>query len=389
MRKLLNFSALALFSLAFLHASPVLAQDGHEGDHQHNDDHIESVTGEAVHTEEYPDVQESEKGGYDPTPVIMHHIQDGHSFHIYGEGEHAVSVPLPVILWTENGLVTFMSSDFHHDAHGHHVVEKKGMYFVNYHEDIFQLNEPNETILLDEEGHPMNTEPLDFSITKNVFTLFLAGFIMFLIFGGAARAYKKSSSHKVPKGIAGFVEPLVLFVRDDIAKQNVGEKNHAKYMPFLLTIFFLIWILNLMGLIPFFPFSANVSGNIAFTMSLSVIALIVVSFSGGKAYWKHIFLPKPWGVWPILMPIEFASNVIIKFFALMIRLFANITAGHIIILSLVSLIFIFQSAGMAVVAVPFALFISVLELLVAALQAYIFTLLVALFLGQAVAEEHH
>jgi F-type H+-transporting ATPase subunit a len=388
MRKLFNFSALAIMSLAFLPASNLLAQHDHDQEHDHNTDHIETVEGQEAHAEQYPEM-ENEEGDYDPTPVIMHHISDAHGFHIYGEGHDAVSVPLPVILWTEKGLVTFMSSEFHHDSHGHHVVEKSGMYFVNFHEDIFQLDNPNEKLSLDEEGHPTNTEPLDFSITKNVFTLLLAGLILLLIFGTAARKYKKTSGHKVPKGIASFVEPLILFVRDDIAKQNVGEKKHAKYMPFLLTIFFLIWVLNLMGLVPFFPFSANLSGNIAFTMSLSLIALVVVSFSGNKAYWKHIFLPKPWGVWPILMPIEFASNVIIKFFALMIRLFANITAGHIIVLSLISLIFIFQSVGMAAVAVPFALFISVLELLVAALQAYIFTLLVALFLGQAVAEDHH
>jgi F-type H+-transporting ATPase subunit a len=387
MRKLLNFSALASLSVLLLSNNTMLAQGHDDHEHEGTEHIIANEAVEEVHGEKYPEAQD-EDGDYDPTPVIMHHISDAHSFHIYGEGHEAVSVPLPVILWTDNGLVTFMSSEFHHDDHGHVVVEKNGMFFVNYHEDIFQLESADEHLVLDEEGHPTNAQPLDFSITKNVFTLFLAGFILFLIFGTAARKYKKSG-HRVPKGLASFVEPLIIFVRDDIAKANVGEKKHERYMPYLLTLFFLIWIVNLMGLIPFFPFSANLTGNIAFTMALSVIALIVVSFSGNKGYWKHIFFPKPWGVWPILMPIEFASNVVIKFFALMIRLFANITAGHIIILSLVSLIFIFQSVGMAAVAVPFALFISVLELLVAALQAYIFTLLVALFLGQATAEDHH
>ncbi len=387
MHKLLNFSALASLTVLLSTNAPLYAQ-GHEEHGHKGHEHIITVHEDVeVHGERFPET-ENEEGDYDPTPVIMHHIQDAHSFHIYGEGHEAVSVPLPVILWTEKGLVTFMSSEFHHDSHGHHVVEKKGMYFVNYHEDIFQLERPDETLTLDEEGHPTNTQPLDFSITKNVFTLFLACILLFLIFGTAARKYK-NAGHKVPRGIASFVEPLVVYVRDDIAKANVGEKKHEKYMPYLLTLFFLIWVINLMGLIPFFPFSANLTGNIAFTMSLAVIAMFVVSFSGGKAYWKHIFFPKPWGVWPILMPIEFASNVIIKFFALMIRLFANITAGHIIVLSLISLVFIFQSVGMAAVAVPFALFISVLELLVAALQAYIFTLLVALFIGQAVADDHH
>lgn len=315
----------------------------------------------------------------------MHHIQDSHGFHVMGEGENAVSVPLPVILWTEKGLVTFSSAAFHHDTEGKEVVERKDMQFVNFHEKIYRIDEEGE-LLLDAEGHPENIQPLDFSITKNVFTLFLAGFILCVIFMGVARSYRKRGH--VPGRLTAFMEPLVLFVRDDIARPQIGDR-YERYMPFLLTLFFLIWLLNLMGLIPFFPFSANLSGNIAFTLTLAVFSLIVVQFSGNKYYWKHIFAPNPWWLWPILFPIEFASNVVIKFFALMIRLFANITAGHIIILSLISLIFIFRNVAMAGLAVPFALFISVLELLVAALQAYIFTMLTALFIGQAVADDHH
>ncbi len=382
MRKLLNLSTLASAAVLFFFSTGLRAQDG--GQHEHDEHH--SADAETVIEEEDVHANE-EEGDYDPTPVIMHHIQDSHSFHIYGEGDEAVSMPLPVILWTDKGLVTFMSSEFHHDDHGHHVVEANGQYFVNYHEDIFQLDSPDQHLSMDEEGHPTNTEPLDFSITKNVFSLFIAGIILFLIFGTAARKYKKSG-HRVPRGLASFVEPLVVFVRDDIGRPQIG-RTADRYMPFLLTIFFLIWTINLMGLIPVFPFSANLSGNIAFTLALSFIALLVVNVSGNKAYWKHIFAPKPWWLWPILFPIEFASNVVIKFFALMIRLFANITAGHIIVLSLVSLIFIFKSVAMAAVSVPFALFISVLELLVAALQAFIFTMLTALFLGQAVSEDHH
>lgn len=328
----------------------------------------------------------SESEEFNPTEVIMHHISDAHGFHIYGEGEDAVTVPLPVILWTDKGLVTFSSSEFHHDTHGHHVVERKGLRFVNYHEDIYQLD-PGAEYLISEGDHGVvnASQPLDFSITKNVFTLMFASVLLVLIFGATARNYKK---RQTPKGLSGWMEPLILFVRDEIAVPNIGPKYH-RYMPYLLTLFFFIWIINLIGLVPFFPFSANLSGNISFTLTMAVIALLVVSFSGTKEYYKHIFFPKPWGVWPILMPIEVLSNMVIKFFALMVRLFANITAGHIVILSLISLVFIFRSVYMSAVSIPFALFISVLELLVAALQAFIFTLLTALFIGQAVEEKHH
>lgn len=339
---------------------------------------------------EYHDVEDhaetGQEEGFDATEVIMHHIQDAHGFHVYGEGHESVSIPLPVILYTDKGLVTFMSSAFHHDTHGHEVVERKGLRFVNYHEDIYQLEEGVETLQFNEEHQVLGASlPYDFSITKNVFTLLFAALLLFLIFTGAAANYKK---RQTPKGLSGFMEPLILFVRDEIARPNIGPK-YAYYMPYLLTLFFFIWFINLMGLVPFFPFSANLSGNISFTLTLAVIALLVVNFSGNKAYWKHIFAPQPWWLWPILFVIEFLSNVVIKFFALMIRLFANITAGHIIVLSLVSLIFIFKSVYMSAVAVPFTLFISVLELLVAALQAFIFTLLTALFIGQAVADKPH
>jgi len=320
---------------------------------------------------------------FDPGAVIMHHIADAHGFHLWGEGEGAFSVPLPVILYTENGLVSFSSAAFHHDDEGHHVVETGGMQFVNYHEKIYRVDDTGGHLKYDDQHAVLNTRPLDFSITKNVFTLFLAAIIILLIFVGSARSY---STRRVPKRIGAFMEPLILFVRDDIAKANVGPK-YERYLPYLLTLFFFIWVTNLMGLIPFFPFSANLSGNISFTITLAVIALFVVNLSGNAHYWKHVLLPKPLWLLPILMPIELLSNVVTKFFALMVRLMANITAGHIAILSLVSLIFIFKSIAASAVAIPFALFISVLELLVAALQAFIFTLLVALFIGQATAEE--
>lgn len=319
-------------------------------------------------------------GAFDPTETIMHHIADAHSFHIVGD----LSLPLPVILWTEKGLVTFSSSEFHHDNQGQHLSDThKGMRFLKYHGEIYRANEAGQ-LEFNEAGHAVNEMPLDFSITKNVFTLFLASFLLLIIFVPVARGYQKGH---VPRGLAGFMEPLVLFVRDEIARPNIGPK-YVRYMPYLLTLFFFIWIINLIGLVPFFPFSANLSGSISFTLTLAVVALLVVNFSGNKHYWKHILLPKPWWLAPILLPIEILSNVVIKFFALMIRLFANITAGHIVVLSLVSLVFIFKSLAMSAVSVPFTLFIMVLELLVAALQAFIFTLLTALFIGQAVEESH-
>ena len=188
--------------------------------------------------------------------------------------------------------------------------------------------------------------------------------------------------------MAKFLEPLIVFVRDDIARPNIGEKDYKRYMPYLLTLFFFIWINNLIGLIPFFPFSANYTGNIALTMTLAVFTLLITNFSGKKYYWKHILTPPvPVALWPIMIPVELIG-ILSKPFALMVRLFANITAGHIIILSLVSLIFIFDTVLISPVSVAFVLFMNVLELLVAALQAYIFTLLSALFIGMAV-EEHH
>ena len=213
--------------------------------------------------------------------------------------------------------------------------------------------------------------------------------LILFVFLKTASHYSKNGA-VAPKGIASFMEPLIVFVRDDIAKVNIGEKKYMKFMPYLLTVFFFIWFNNLLGLIPWIG-GANLTGNIAVTMVLAVFTLIITNINGNKGYWGHIFwMPgAPVPVKILLMPIELVG-VLTKPFALMIRLFANITAGHIVVLSLLSLIFIFKSVGMSAVSVPFALFISVLELLVAFLQAYVFTMLSALFIGTAVADhEHH
>lgn len=329
--------------------------------------------------------EESEK--FNPVPVIMHHISDAHEWHLFGD----VSIPLPVILWTDNGLVTFMSSAFHHNDDGTFVVEKNGMNFVKNHEKIYQLNAGETEAKFDEEHHITNAaKPVDISITKNVFAMLFSVLVILLVFFRVANFYKRNPN-KAPKGIASFMEPLIIFVRDEIALVNIGEKKHLKFVPFLLTAFFFIWFNNLLGLIPWMPGGANVTGNVAVTLVLASFTLIITNINGNKEYWGHIFwMPgAPWPVKLLLAPIELVG-VLTKPFALMIRLFANITAGHIVVLSLISLIFIFKNVGMSAVSVPFTLFISVLELLVAFLQAYVFTMLSALFIGTAVAEhEHH
>ncbi|WP_417884644.1 F0F1 ATP synthase subunit A [Zunongwangia sp.] len=324
---------------------------------------------------------------FNATEMILHHIGDSHGWHFYGEAENSFTIPLPVILYTDNGLVTFMSSEFHHDDKGHHVVEKDGMRFVNLHEKIYQLDPGAEELILDKTDHPENAErPYDFSITKNVAAMLITVVIMLIIFSLLAKHYKKKEVS--PKGLNNALEALVIFVRDDIARPQIGEKKYMKFMPFLLTVFFFIWITNLLGLL---PGAANVTGNIAVTFSLAMFTFVLIVFNGNKDFWKHtLWMPGiPTFVKPILAVVEIIG-IITKPAALMIRLFANITAGHIIILSLIGLIFILESAGVAGVSVPFAVFISVLELLVAFLQAFIFTMLSALFIGLAVEEhEHH
>ena len=328
----------------------------------------------------------------DISAVAFEHILDSHSWHFWGDGHDAVSMPLPVILKSNNGLVSFMSSEFHHDVEGKVVVEKNGERFVNFEEKIYYASavENEEGQFLDvtknEKGELQvsNASVLDFSITKNVAQMLLSAVLLFSLFTSIAKAYKKQGVTSAPKGKQSFFEPLVVFVRDDIAKGNIGHGSD-KYVPYLLTVFFLILINNVLGLI---PIGANLTGNIAFTLVLATFTLIIVNINGNKNYWSHIFLPHaPKAIWPILIPIEIVG-IITKPFALMIRLFANMAAGHIIVISLIGLIFIFKTYYIAPVSVAFALFIDVLECLVAFLQAYIFTMLTALFIGSAVADHN-
>lgn len=323
---------------------------------------------------------------------IMHHIADAHDWHIADFNGHAISIPLPVILYTDNGIKLFSSSKFHHDDAGKVLVEAGNRSFVKFHEKIFYANEfageDGSYVTLDEEHHVVNEKPYDFSITRNVASMFLSIILLLILFGGMAKKY---NANGISKGIGTFLEPLVLFVRDEIAIPNIGAAKANRFVPYLLTAFFFILINNLIGLIPFFPGGSNLTGNIAFTFVLAFATMLFTNIYGSKSYWAHIFMPPgvPFWLYPIMIPVELAG-IISKPFALMMRLFANITAGHILIISLISLIFMFKSIAVAPVSIAFVLFMNGIELLVAFLQAYIFTLLSALFIGLAVAEpEHH
>ncbi len=309
---------------------------------------------------------------------IDHHLQDDYSFTIWHE--MGLEFPLPVIL-VDNGLHVFSSAKFHH---GEEVVESKGNFYKLYHNKIYKTD-ASGTIIYDESHHPINLKPLDLSITKNVFSIILFSILIFYLFTKFAKSYSKGA---IPNKLGLFLEPLVLFVRDEIAIPNIGEKHYQKYMSYLLTVFFFIWFINLAGLT---PLGINVTGNIAVTFALALMTFLITQFTSKKEYWKHIFwmpgVPVPMKF--ILAPIELLG-VFIKPFALMIRLYANMTAGHIVLMSLIGLLYIFQNWFARGAFLGLTFFLSIIELLVAFLQAYIFTMLTALYFGGAVAEhEHH
>lgn len=339
--------------------------------------------------------QEKEKIKEENKEFIDHHLLDAHSFDFMVEKnadgtEHHIGFSLPVIFYDQtNGFHSFMSSAFHEgkeftDVHGikYNVIESKGSYYALYHEKIIKTDAAG-TLKLSESGHAENEKVLDLSITKSVLMIIVTALLMLWIFGSMARNYKKSL---VPSGAGKFFEPLVLFVRDEIAKPNIGPK-YGKYMPYLLTVFFFILFLNIFGLM---PFGINVTGNIAITVALALLTFILTQFTANKNYWGHIFwMPGlPWPMKLVMMPIEILG-VFIKPFALLIRLFANMSAGHIVVMSLISLIFVFKNI-IAGVAFPFLTFvIYLLEVLVAFLQAYIFTMLSSVYFGMANEEHHH
>ena len=328
------------------------------------------------------------------TDYTNHHLKDSHDFHLYsytdaaGERQH-VGFPLPIILWASNGPVAFMSSEFHHDIDGEVVVEQGGSRFVNLHDKIYELEEGADKIVMGEDHHPENAhKPLDLSITKSVLGILLVGLMLLFWFGSLGKQYKKK---KIPTGFGRALEPLVLYVRDEIARPNIGERKYRKYMGFLLTVFFFIWVSNLLGMT---PFGFNITGQIAVTVCLALFTFFIVQFSGNKDYWKHIFwMPDvPVIMKIILIPIEILG-ILTKPFSLLIRLFANITAGHVVVMGLIALMITlkaqFGAVGSTGLSLVLTLFISVIEILVAFLQAFIFTMLSALFIGMAVAEHDH
>ena len=308
----------------------------------------------------------------DPIEAIIHHVSDGNEFPVFGD----LVFPLPVIVRKADGTwSTGMSSDYK--------VEKDGL--ILSHGRLVDANTHSAKSLL------------DLSITKNVFAMMVSILLMILVFFSIKSAYSKRGVNSAPKGLQSFLEPLITFIIEDVAKPNLG-KQYMKFTPYLLCAFFFILFNNLLGLIPFFQGSANLTGNIAVTLTLAVFTFLVTNISGTKHYWMHILampgVPKP--LLLLLTPLEIIG-MLTKPFALMMRLFANMTAGHIIVLSLVSLIFILGENGKSLggafggtmVAVPFVIFMNALELLVALLQAYIFTLLSAIFIGMAIEDPHH
>ena len=286
-----------------------------------------------------------------------------------------------MILW-DNGLKVFASSKFHH---GESVAEVDGNYYRVHHSKIYKVDGPDGAIVEDEHHHATNEKPLDFSITKNVTMIFMVFAILFFMFTRMAKSYK--SNKGMPKGMGRLLEPIVLYVRDEIAIPNIGEKHYKRYMSYLLTVFFFVWIVNLFGLT---PIGMNLTNNIAVTFCLAIITYLITTFSGNKNYWKHIFwmpgVPVPMKI--ILAPIELLGTFI-KPFALMIRLYANITAGHIVLMSIIGMMFVFNNWLGSSLSFLLAFVLGILELLVAALQAYIFTVLSALYFGMAVEEHHH
>lgn len=361
------------------------------------------------------EVQHDSEKKFDISAMIMNHINDANEFHLFGN----VSIPLPCILYSkDSGFDVFLSSKF---DHGHYAVNR----YVSYHGNVMRISDENfpkektnighvhysdeggnERYYVEHNGTEYEVEGastligftsfIDFSITKNVFTMLLVLVLMIWIFNGIADSYKQRVG-LAPKGKQSLFEPIIQFVIDDIAKPLLGHK-WMQYAPFLLTVFFFIWFLNILGLVPFFPGSANVTGNIGVTMTLAVITFLVVNISANKHYWKHIFwmpdVPVPMKIF--LAPIEIIG-IFTKPVSLMVRLFANITAGHIIILSLVGMIFVLGNAGQNFggamggigLAVPFAAFMNIIEVIVGFIQAFIFTILTASYIGSATEEAHH
>jgi len=327
------------------------------------------------------------KEKFNPGKFIIDHISDSYEWHILTVGEKHISIYLPVILYSKHSgeFHVFMSSKFHH---GHESYE--GF-------EIAHSGDNEGKIVEMVDGKEIR--PYDISITKNTLSLFVGVSLILWLFISVARTYARRKG-KAPKGLQNIVEMLILFIRDDIAKESLGEKKYKKYTPYLLTVFFFIFFNNLLGLVPIFPGGANLTGNVAVTMVLALFTFIITTVNANKDYWKHIIWTPgvPWWlkVPPLpIMPMVEIMGIFVKPFVLMVRLFANMTAGHIVALGFLSLIFIFGEMspvagyGGAVFSTIFTVFLFFLELLVAFIQAYVFTLLSALYFGMATEEHEH
>ena len=361
----------SLFLIALLFAGGVFAKE--------NEPNLENLSAKEIQKQEIK-------------KYIMHHLQDSYDFSLFSyttdTGEHVyIGAPLPIILW-DNGLKIFSSSKFHH---GETVAEVEDNYYAISHNKIYKTD-ASGTITYDEEHHTTNIAPLDFSITKGVASIMFTVLLIFLLFKSLADSYAKNGG--MASGVGRFLEPIVLYVRDEIAIPNIGKKYYKKYMSFLLTVFFFVWFLNILGLT---PLGINVTGNIAVTFSLAIFTFLFTNLTGTKDYWLHIFDPlgstMKWyakiPLYIILIPIE-VLGIFIKPFSLLIRLYANMQAGHIVLMSLIGLMFIFKSWLGSPLSFGLAFAISLIEVLVALLQAYIFTMLSALYFGFAAEEhEHH
>ncbi len=349
-----------------------------------------STPDNSSHKDTTDDHAKHQKEEFNAGYLIIDHIVDAHDWHIATIGSKHISIPLPVILIDDGKLVMFSSSRFHH---GHST-------YKGYKLEIERNADKGKIVKVipgTMETDKSAGKPLDLSITKTVVGIFISVILMLLLFFSVARAYKKNAGH-APKGLQSWLEPLILFIRDDVAAPSIG-KHYNRFMPFLLTTFFFIFFSNLIGLIPFFPGGANVTGNIAVTLVLAAFTFVIILIKANKNYWIHIFNPPgiPWWLkFPIpLIPLIELVGVFIKPFVLMVRLFANIAAGHIVVLGFIALIFIFGQMsqalayGVSVVSIFFSIFISLLELLVAFIQAYVFTMLSALYIGMAIEEHSH
>ncbi len=331
------------------------------------------------------------KNAFDARKVIIDHVLDSYDWHLFDIGDNEISIPLPVILLYEGRLYVFSSQRFHH---GH--ASYKGFRIAA------EGPRKGRAIRVLEDG--VSTDPYasyiyDLSITKNVVAIFLASGLLCLIFISVGKKYREADIYATPKGLPLFFEPLILFVRDQIAIMAIGTDKYRQFMPYLLTVFFFIFLNNLMGLMPFFPGGANVTGNISVTFVLAMFTFATTHWFANKTYWQHMFnMP---GVpmflkFPVpILPVIEIAGAFIKPFVLMIRLFANITAGHMVILSLTSLVFvlgsvsIFMGYAISPLAVIFLIFLTFLKILIAFLQAYIFTLFSAFFFGMALPKAEH